>query len=158
MTNENLRRLRKGAVMDLVSTVIGVAALALAILEHPRARRAETAATRQALSEAGTSIAGELAVLSVLAEEAVVGGRLAGRGAAQRGASLARLCVSCERAEDLEGALREDGGLPDGAAAHLDGLIADADRALRAAKRGEAPAPGLAPWRAEKLAAVLRTP
>ena len=94
--------------------------------------------------------------MSVLAEEAVVGSGVAGSGGAQRSASLARLCVSCERAEDLEGALRGDGGLPDGAAAHLDGLIADADRALREAERGEVPAPGLAPWRAEKLAAVLR--
>ena len=144
-------------MMDLVSTFIGVTGLALAILEHLRARRAETAATRQALSDAGASIAGELAVLSVLAVEPVAGGRAAGRrGAAQRSASLARLCVSCERAEDLKAALCEDGGLPNGAAAHLDGLIADADRVLREAERGDAPAPGLAPWRAEKLAAVLR--
>lgn len=142
--------------MDWVSTVIGVAALGLAISEHLRARRAEKAAARQALSDAAASIAGEPAVLSVFAEEAVVGGRVAGRGGARRSASLTRLCVSCERAEDLERALRGDGNLPDGAAAHLDGLIADADRALREAERGEVPAPGLATWRAEKLAAVLR--
>ncbi|MDP9477400.1 MAG: hypothetical protein M3R38_17245 [Actinomycetota bacterium] len=149
-------------MLDLVSTVIGVTGLALAVSGHLRAQRTEAVATRQALPDAGACIAGELAVLSVLAEETVepvASGRAAGRrGAAQRSASLARLCASCERAGDLKVALREDGGLPDGAADRLDGLIADADRALREAERGEVPAPGLAPWRAEKLAAVLRAP
>ena len=129
-------------------------------------RRAGVAATREALSRAGASIAGELAVLSSLAEapvEPVVVGASAGHGSAQSarrasrcGASLARLCALCERSADLKEGLQAQGRLPGGAADHLDGLLADADRALREAERGDVPTPGLAPWRAEKLAAALR--
>ncbi|MDP9481320.1 MAG: hypothetical protein M3R38_37595 [Actinomycetota bacterium] len=150
---------------DLVSAAIALAGLALTISEELRARRAGIAERREALSDAGAYIAGELAVLSGLEECAsayAAPGEAARRGeavalrASRRSVSLARLCAFCERAEDLRTGLRRDRQLPDGAAYHLDGLLADADRALRDAERGAVPAPGLAPWRAEKLAAVLR--
>ncbi len=148
---------------DLVSAVIALAGLALAISEELRARRAGIAQRRETLSDAGAYIAG-VAVLSGLEEAAsahAAPAEAARRGeavarASRRSASLARLCAFCERVEDLKTGLRRDRQLPDGAADHLDGLLADADRALRDAERGAVPAPGLAPWRAEKLAAVLR--
>jgi hypothetical protein len=151
-------------MMDSIPTLIGVAGFALAVLGELRVRRAGVAAMREALSGAGAAIAGELAVLSGLEEgasahaapaEAARRGEAVAR-ASRRSASLARLCAFCERVEDLKTGLRRDRELPDGAADHLDGLLADADRALRDAERGAVPAPGLAPWRAEKLAAVLR--
>ncbi len=152
-------------MMDSIPTLIGVAGFALAVLGELRVRRAGVAAMREALSGAGAAIAGELAVLSGLEEgasahaapaEAARRGEAVALRASRRSASLARLCAFCERAEDLKTGLGQDRQLPDGAADHLDGLLADADRALRDAERGAVPAPGLAPWRSEKLAAVLR--
>lgn len=144
-------------MMELVFGLVGVAGFVLALLAEVRARRTEARAAREALSGAGAAIADELAVLTDLAEAPTERGEGTALRALRRGASLTRLCALCERAEDLKaGLLLRGGGLPDGAADHMDGLLADADRALREVGRGDAPTPGLAPWRAEKLAAALR--